>query len=122
MIYTVTLKCRLGLWWVPGASFERRRRMREAVRKFAEIMERKLKENDHKGGWEGMRFSELIQEALWEIWEIGRLCARYKMDTIQEKIGKRKRKELQREAADVANFMMMISDNLENYEPFDSEL
>lgn len=72
--------------------------VREPVRWFAEQMEKKLKANDHKGGWTkdmlpylGRRFGEEVNEF------VEAMASGDESATINE-------------AADVANFAMMIAD------------
>lgn len=78
--------------------------LRPSVRKFAELMELKLRGNDYKGGWEGCS-----TQYLWD-----RLND--EMDELDEALGefdcsKNKTKKIAMESADVANFAMMIADN-----------
>ncbi len=74
--------------------------VRESVQWFAEQMERKLQENDCKGGW-GLAGNEY-------------LLARLREETVE--LGKAlvasSRAPVIREAADVANFAMMIADHM----------
>lgn len=86
---------------------------RPEVVAFANIMEAKLQENDHKGGWktddaedlfvrlgeECVELSEAI--GLWRIQDDWRSAALHLLAC---------RKNVAREAADVANFAMMIAD------------
>jgi len=86
---------------------------RPEVVAFANIMEAKLRENDHKGGWktddaedlfvrlgeECVELSEAI--GLWRIQDDWRSAALHLPAC---------RKNVAREAADVANFAMMIAD------------
>ncbi|MEF2243988.1 hypothetical protein [Paenibacillus sp. IITD108] len=73
--------------------------IRETVQWFAEQMEMKLRENDHKGGWEECSldwlYSRLCQETK-ELWRSIDHPSTYNMVAL--------------EAADVANFAMMIAD------------
>lgn len=71
---------------------------RPQVRQFALQMERKLRQNDHKPGWENDSFDELFARMLEEAGEV--LIARITGDDPAGEI------------ADVANFAMMIWDNL----------
>lgn len=86
---------------------------RPEVVAFADLMEAKLRENDHKGGWktedaedlfgrlgaECVELSEAI--GLWRIQDDWRSAALHLPAC---------RKNVAREAADVANFAMMIAD------------
>jgi len=76
--------------------------MRESLIKFAVIMEKKLKRNDHKGGWVGEDIDYLLDRLDEEVVELRKAIEK-------EHIGKR----IKNEAADVANFAMMIADNYE---------
>lgn len=67
---------------------------------FAEEMKRKLEMNHHKGGWEDDKNHYLIRRLLEEVTEF--VQAVMKKETADIIIG---------EAADVANFCMMIADN-----------
>ena len=76
--------------------------LRPEVRWFAEQMELRLRENDWKGGWHNER--------------LGTLCAklRIELSELERFLFPRRELELERitsEAADVANFAMMIADN-----------
>lgn len=75
---------------------------RECVRWFASIMERELKANDHKGGWERDRIVDLLNRVYDEASELN--------DAINCPGGARPERII-KEAADVANFAMMIADN-----------
>ena len=70
--------------------------MRNEVIEHAQLMEERLKENDHKGGWLTCSFEYLIRRLREEVNELD--TALYEEgDPIME-------------AADVANFAMMIAD------------
>lgn len=74
-------------------------RLRWCVSWFAEQMERKLRENDHKGGWNNC-------DALYLIGRINQ-----EMDELQAAIMDGEGPfEIAREAVDVANYAMMIAD------------
>lgn len=73
--------------------------MRLQVQWFAEQMEAKLKENDHKGGWEDCSidyFLERLEEEVKELY--------YATETPNNA------ENIIREATDVANFALMIAD------------
>lgn len=71
-------------------------RLRPEVRKFAEAMERKLRENEGKGSWKDCELEYLRKRVHQEVDEfIGSLGGG--IDVLGE-------------AADVANFLMMICD------------
>ena len=76
--------------------------LRPKLRWFAEQMELRLRANDWKGGWHNER--------------LGTLCAmlRIELSELARFLFPRRELELERitsEAADVANFVMMIADN-----------
>ena len=73
--------------------------IRPSVMQFAMAMERKLRANDHKGGWEHMSVHDVYHSLNCEMMEL--------RDAIRAGIAK----EIRDEAADVANFAMMIFDN-----------
>jgi len=62
-------------------------------------MEKQLKKNDHKGGWDVMTHEWLLNRAFDEWLEL------------RDAILSRDVKAIHEEAADLANFAMMISDN-----------
>lgn len=87
--------------------------LRAEVRAFAEAMELKLRQNDHKGGWgkEGIwwlkgRIDEEVRE-LEEAIHILNFKGRSYRATITEDEAM---KAVASEAVDVANFAMMIAD------------
>lgn len=77
--------------------------MREQLQWFAERMESKLKENDHKGGWDGCNLYWLVERLKEETNEL--LCE----INIHRDLGEN-RQSIIRESADIANFAMMIAD------------
>jgi len=74
--------------------------MRREITRFANIMETKLDENESKGGWQNDAAVVLWGRALEELTEL--YWVLLENPESSTKIGK--------ECADVANFMMMISD------------
>ena len=76
-------------------------KIRKEVMWFARRMELKLRENDHKDHWTGCDFEYLFRRLMEESTE---LHAAFLDDQIDE-------------AADVANFAMMIADNARGYLP-----
>ena len=75
-------------------------------------MEAKLRENDHKDGWQGCRFSELFPRIQHERDELLLVAHPLNLDTMAEKLTAEDACELIRECADIANFAMMIADNI----------
>ncbi|PGW89949.1 hypothetical protein [Bacillus cereus] len=79
--------------------------MREEVKWFAEQMESKLQENDHKGGWQDCDCYWLLKRASGECLELLR-----ELDVYRD-LGDNKEKII-KECSDVANFVMMIADKV----------
>lgn len=71
--------------------------LRPQVLWFANEMERQLQANDHKTGWDRMAARQLLNRLKQETIELGRAIE--------------SGKNVAEEAADVANFAMMIADN-----------
>jgi NTP pyrophosphatase (non-canonical NTP hydrolase) len=84
--------------------------LRESVRLFAEAMETKLRENDHKGHWGDCDPRWLLARLDEERGEL--------IDTVFVRLRQQKdgldwpesAESILREAADVANFAMMVAD------------
>lgn len=68
--------------------------LRPEVKWFAENMERKLRDNEHKGGWKVMTAREL-----WK-----------RVDDELKELTECEDEDFEDEAADVANFLMMLCD------------
>lgn len=88
-------------------------KLRGCVRWFADVMEKKLRENDDKGGWDGCgpqfllgRLMDERDELLIAIEGLGSAPDEERVAYIEKAIS---------EAADVANFAMMIADVLRQY-------
>lgn len=79
---------------------------RPEVVAFANAMERKLKENDHKGGWKGFSYWSLFDRVVEEIHELKQVLHDYPKNT----------ELVLDEAADVANMVMMVVDVTEGLE------
>jgi len=73
--------------------------IRDSVVKFMFDMEDQLRANEHKGGWKHLDDSYLLARLMEEL---GELAVAIEYGT--------NKKEIIREAADVANFAMMIAD------------
>jgi NTP pyrophosphatase (non-canonical NTP hydrolase) len=78
--------------------------LRPAVRAFAELMEQVLRDNDHKGGWEDEAASRLLDRLTQEVTEVREVLRRHDLP------GPEWQRRVAREAADVANYAMMIAD------------
>lgn len=72
---------------------------RQAITNFSKIMEKKLKDNDHKEGWNTCNNQYLLSRMFEECFEL------------QDAITSKNSNNICYEAADVANFAMMIADN-----------
>jgi len=79
-------------------SDEKFRGMRPQLAWFANEMERQLEANDHKSGWQYYTLKQLLRRLKQEVGELERAINVGKLDVVEE-------------AADVANFAMMIADN-----------
>lgn len=87
--------------------------LRPTVRVFARLMEAKLRENDHKGGWSADAFSSLYARLLEEAEELRVVAGRSNNGDEASWC-----RNVAREAADVANFAMMIADNTGGLDAF----
>ena len=65
---------------------------------FANEMQRRLEENDHKSGWRELTNKRLLRHLRKEVDELEQAIQEGKSTVVSE-------------AADVANFVMMIADN-----------
>ncbi len=81
-------------------------RPRSTVRRFAISMEQKLLENDHKGGWDTESWKYLADRLRDEVKELRAVLN----GRSGHAAGAERRRMVTREAADVANFAMMIAD------------
>lgn len=76
------------------------KRVRQSVSQFARLMEERLQKHDHKGryGWAGYRKRVLLEMLHGELCELS------------EAVFTHNEEEIRKEAADLANFAMMIAD------------
>lgn len=85
--------------------------LRPEVEAFARLMELKLRENDHKGGWRHDCVGDLLQLLREEAAELKEaLRSRVNLVNVPPALDREGRALIGREAADVANFAMMIAD------------
>ena len=85
---------------------------RPEVMRFALEMEKKLRANDHKGGWENENYSYLFDGITREAKELENVLDSIGIfESTNPKISKEKKLEIIGECADIANFAMMIFDN-----------
>ena len=82
--------------------------LRPEVLWFACEMEKKLRENDYKGGWWECDFPYLF-ECMWH--EYKELMNCFDRTDTGERVPIKSAKVICGEAADIANFAMMIADN-----------
>lgn len=74
---------------------------RDEVSRFARLMEAKLKDNDHKGGWETDSTEHLLHKLECELFEL--------KTAVEDGDSK---KDIVSECVDVGNFAMMIADKV----------
>lgn len=77
---------------------------RESIMRFAQQMEEKLAANDHKGGWENEDIGYLLTRL------------REELDELVNAVDFGTQKDVVGEAADIANFAMMIADRAADVE------
>ena len=86
--------------------------VRPQVAAFARLMEKVLRDNDHKGGWDDCKPSWLLARLKQEVDELDEAMRK---GTIARRDASGRTSDwpasIPREAADVANFAMMIADN-----------
>lgn len=75
-------------------------KLRKAVRKFSDFMESKLRKNDHRDGWSHSSNEFLLSRLQAEVDELHESVRQHDPPMI-----------IAQEAADVANFAMMLADN-----------
>ena len=88
---------------------------RESVCWFSGLMETKLRENDHKGHWRNCDLEYMEQRIREEIAELSAALMQYQVASLSPHEATRTRylgDRVKREAADVANFAMMIADRV----------
>lgn len=79
--------------------------LRPQLRDFANRMEHKLRQNDHKGGWQDCASDWLLRRLEEELQELRIALATGTLLDVEE------------EAADVANFAMMLADQMKRRLP-----
>ena len=84
-------------------------KVRDSVQWFTERMEKTLRKNDYKGGWERCDFEYLLGRLNDELGELNELT---KDEILDYKPSKSRAKKVTHECLDIANFAMMIADNL----------
>ena len=92
--------------------------LRESVKWFAEQMELVLRKNDHKGGWKNCTWEYLFDRLEEEQKELVEECYKDGYSDVFDIFLNTNTEAMIKEAVDVANFAMMIADNLrENPQP-----
>lgn len=76
--------------------------LRKEVQWFAEQMEEKLRQNDYKGGWDKCSMQYLTMRLTQERKELNKLLKKKNKSS----------EDITKECVDIANFAMMIADNL----------
>ena len=100
-------------------------KLRPEVQRFAELMETKLRENDHKSHWSERtdgylrrRLRMELRELMAAMDQLRRLDVKFwKQEATEPAAFKAARIAVTRETVDVANFAMMIADNSGGMEP-----
>ena len=92
---------------------------RKEVKEFAKLMEEKLQKNDHKEHWSKSNYAYLIQRLHQEVEELdealqGFIIGQTMPRDLSGSNSIKQYGEVVDECIDVANFAMMISDNLHN--------
>jgi oligoendopeptidase F len=93
--------------------------MRKSLKQFAEYQEEILKENDHKEGWDDCFLHNLYYMLREEMEELEAVLnswgCLYKLNPTKNLTNEERKEfkeQISKECADVANFAMMIYDNL----------
>jgi hypothetical protein len=88
------------------------RELFKILRSFSVVMWSKLIKNDHKGGWRGELPERLFEKLEDEIRELDDAISRYRADPSITRTVKTEKlaRQIALEAADVANYAMMIAD------------
>ena len=96
------------------------------VMEFAKRMQYKLNKNKHKTGWEHLSIDWLRERMLFEADELKDFIADYAMmkadPKTDEQVLEDMRDDMKNECADVANFAMMIFDNIENHKSIQADI
>ena len=83
---------------------------RPVVQRFALLMEEVLRANDHKPGWEEDEHGDLMTRLEQETTELRELISAHPWDVPSRHLPDEVRQRILREAADVANFALMVAD------------
>lgn len=101
-------------------------KIRKEVKQFANRMESVLQENDYKNHWSKCSYAHLLEQLKIEVAELdtGLECFVIGQAMPRDLSGASTREqygEVEKEAVDVANFAMMIADNLRNLRENDED-
>lgn len=86
-------------------------KIRKEVLQFAQDMERKLQANDHKGGWKDEDYDWLFDQMKKELKEVEEIFDKLSWSSLYD-LDDSVKKSIIDELADVANFAMMIADQI----------
>jgi hypothetical protein len=100
----------------PAAPIE----LRPVVLWFAQQMELRLRENDHKGGWHEMDPSNLVMRAQDELSELEDAVDEHPMDDDDPENADANAACI-REAADIANMVLMVADHFRDGGPSEDQ-
>lgn len=90
-------------------------RRRSAVLWFSDLMERKLKQNDFKSGWDSCSFKYLLDRTRDEIDELLYAWFNHRhKEEWNKPLDDKDSDKIIKECVDIANFVMMIADNTRN--------
>lgn len=84
--------------------------LRPCVRRFAELMELKLRANDHKGDWQEDEAHALIERARHELKELEEAVTAEAYAFVTGRSNPAMRRAVADEAAATANFCLMVAD------------
>lgn len=96
--------------------------VRKEVAAFALLMEEVLKANDHKGDWKEASMDELLYLVDGELTEVSEAIDPYEEALSAGEDTTLVSKHLGKEAADIANYAMMIADNSGALKPYLQQL
>jgi len=85
---------------------------RQSVQNFAQEMERKLRDNEHKGNWLNTDLLDMLDKLTEEKQELVRAVKKHNANyySPNQPIDKNIMQQVTDEAADVANIAMMVAD------------
>jgi NTP pyrophosphatase (non-canonical NTP hydrolase) len=85
--------------------------LRPEVARFAQDMEQQLRANDHKPGWQRDEWQALLKRLREETSELKDAIYAARTTDVEAPAAPRLRASVRKEAADVANFAMMLAEN-----------